>query len=100
MAELGRKAALGGVERYDIVVNPVLLDRENMSAALCISASLLDELRELGCPTVTVPSTDKILYDPNEVLAWMKSFRSEDEVELTPLGQELKAQQASKSQDN
>jgi hypothetical protein len=93
VAELGRKAALGGVERYNLVVEPLLLDRENMAAALCISASLLDELKDAGCPTVAVPTTDKTLFDPKEVVAWMKSFRHAQDIALTPLGHELRNQQ-------
>lgn len=92
--ETGRKASLGGIERHSIVLEPLLLDRENMAAVLCISATLLDDLRDAGCPTVPVPTTDKELYDPTEVVAWMKSHRRSAEIQLTPLGLELRAQKA------
>ncbi len=65
-----------------------------MAAALCISATLLDDLRDAGCPTVPVPTTDKELYDPQEVVGWMKRHRQSPEIELTPLGHVLHSQKA------
>lgn len=60
-------------DRNDTVtVTPVLLDRKRMAAALCLSVSTLDALCKRGCPSIRVPGTSKILFDADDVVAWLK----------------------------
>lgn len=72
-----------------------------MAAAICVSASVIDELNLAGCPTVPVPTNDAILYDPVEVVNWMKSKRNEvdpEDFELTPLGKQLSTPESAESE--
>ena len=55
-----------------IVIQPRLLDRRGMSMCLSISEDVLDALRKRGCPCVTIPGIAKILFDPDDVVQWMK----------------------------
>lgn len=55
-----------------IVIQPRLLDRRGMGACLSISVDVLDKLRKQGLPSVTIPGITKILFDPNDVIPWMK----------------------------
>ena len=55
-----------------IVILPRLLDRRGMSMCLSISEDVLDALRKRGCPCVTIPGIAKILFDPDDVVQWMK----------------------------
>jgi len=55
-----------------VVVEPRLLDRESMASALCLSTDTLDALRKRGLPAITVPGTKKVLFDPDDVVDWIK----------------------------
>ena len=69
-----------------IVIQPRLLDRRRMAVCLSISEDTLDALRKRGCPCVPVVGTAKILFDPDDVVPWLKEqskpieTRSEKEV--------------------
>ncbi len=60
----------------DIVITPVLLDRARMAAALCLSVSTLDNLCKRGCPSIHVPGTSKILFDPADVVGFLKTAQT------------------------
>lgn len=62
-----------GSNGTELQVQAVLLDRRRMAVALCVSESLLDDLRARGCPCVRLPGHKKILFDPADVLAWLKT---------------------------
>lgn len=55
-----------------IVILPRLLDRRSMAICLSISEDLLDSLRKRGCPSVLVVGTSKVLFDPDDVIPWLK----------------------------
>ena len=55
-----------------IVIQPRLLDRRRMAVCLSISEDTLDALRKRGCPCVPVVGTAKILFDPDDVVPWLK----------------------------
>ncbi|MCL4694134.1 MAG: hypothetical protein KJ060_16675 [Candidatus Hydrogenedentes bacterium] len=50
----------------------MLLDREAMAAAISVCAATLDGMRKAGCPQITIPGTKKVLFDPVDVVAWLK----------------------------
>ncbi len=54
------------------VVCPRLLDRDGMAEAISVSTDTLDGLRKRGCPEVPVVGTSKVLFDPEEVVRWIK----------------------------
>lgn len=54
----------------------LLLDRQKMAAAICVSEDTLDGMRKKGCPSIPVPGTRRILFDPADVIRWLKE--SED----------------------
>lgn len=56
-----------------------LLDRESMARALSISSDTLDRMRKCGCPSITIPGTKKIVFDPGDVVAWLKNSSKGDE---------------------
>lgn len=60
-------------DRGDIVITPVLLDRARMATALCLSVSTLDNLCKRGCPSIRVPGTSKVLFDPADVVGFLKT---------------------------
>lgn len=51
----------------------LLLDKKRMAAAICISEALLDDMRKAGCPSITVPGARRVLFDPADVVAWLKA---------------------------
>lgn len=53
-------------------IQPRLLDREGMALCLSISEDVLDKLRKKGLPSVTIPGISKPLFDPDDVVSWMK----------------------------
>ena len=53
-------------------LQPRLLDREGMALAASISTDTLDKLRKMGCPEITIPGTEKVVFDPDEVVEWIK----------------------------
>ncbi len=53
-------------------IQPRLLDREGMALCLSISEDVLDKLRKRGLPSVTIPGLSKPLFDPDDVVLWMK----------------------------
>ena len=55
-----------------IVIQPRLLDRRGMALCLSISEDVLDALRKRGCPCVPVVGTAKVLFDPDDVIPWLK----------------------------
>ena len=55
-----------------IVIQPRLLDRRGMALCISLSVDTLDRLVKLGCPCVPVVSTSKVLFDPTDVVRWMK----------------------------
>ena len=55
-----------------IVIQPRLLDRRGMALCLSLSEDLLDALRKRGCPCVRVVGTSKVLFDPDDVIPWLK----------------------------
>ena len=55
-----------------IVIQPRLLDRRRMALCLSISEDVLDKLRKRGFPSVTIPGISKPLFDPDDVVPWMK----------------------------
>ena len=55
-----------------IVILPRLLDRRGMALCLSISEDTLDTLRKRGCPCVHLVGTSKVLFDPDEVVDWVK----------------------------
>ena len=55
-----------------IVIQPRLLDRRGMAMCLSISEDVLDALRKRGCPCVHLVGTSKVLFDPDEVVDWVK----------------------------
>lgn len=63
------------MERPDteLLIQPRLLDRRRMAACLCLSEDTLDKLRKCGCPYVRVPGVQKSLFDPDDVVAWLKA---------------------------
>ena len=42
------------------------------SIAASISTDTLDRIRKLGCPEIKIPGTEKVVFDPDEVVAWLK----------------------------
>ena len=56
-----------------ITVEARLLDRRRMAAALCLSENTLDVLRKRGLPSIAVPGTKKILFNPDRVVEWLES---------------------------
>ena len=58
---------------------PVLLDRRRMAAALCLSEDTLDQLRKIGLPSISVPGTSKILFNPTRVVQWLEAENTERE---------------------
>ena len=55
-----------------IVIQPRLLDRRRMALCLSISEDTFDALRKRGCPCVPVVGTSKVLFDPDDVIPWLK----------------------------
>lgn len=55
-----------------LVIQPRLLDRRGMSLCLSISPDTLDVLRKRGCPCIHVVGTSKVLYDPDDMVSWLK----------------------------
>ena len=55
-----------------IVILPRLLDRRGMAVCMSISEDVLDALRKRGCPCVPVVGTSKVLFDPDDVIPWLK----------------------------
>ena len=55
-----------------IVIQPRLLDRRGMAMCLSVSEDVLDALRKRGCPCVPVVGTTKVLFDPDDVIPWLK----------------------------
>ena len=55
-----------------IVIQPRLLDRRGMALCLSVSEDVLDALRKRGCPCVPVVGTTKVLFDPDDVIPWLK----------------------------
>ena len=55
-----------------VIIQPRLLDRRGMALCLSISEDVLDTLRKRGCPCVTIPGISKPLFDPDDVVEWMK----------------------------
>lgn len=53
-------------------IQPRLLDREGMALCLSISEDVLDKLRKQGLPAVTIPGLSKPLFDPDDVIPWLK----------------------------
>ena len=43
-----------------------------MALCLSISEDVLDSLRKRGCPSVHVVGTAKVLFDPDDVVPWLK----------------------------
>ena len=63
-----------------IVIQPRLLDRRGMAMCLSISEDVLDALRKRGCPCVPVVGTAKVLFDPDEVVDWVKEQSKPNEI--------------------
>ena len=59
-------------KRRFALIQPRLLDRESMALCLSISIDVLDKLRKQGLPSVTIPGISKPLFDPDDVVPWMK----------------------------
>ena len=59
-------------EQVRVTVEARLLDRARAAAALSISTDTLDKLRKRGCPCIAVPGTTKVLFDPDDVIPWLK----------------------------
>lgn len=55
-----------------VVIQPRLLDRRGMALCLSVSEDVLDKLRKRGLPAVTIPGVSKTLFDPDDVVTWMK----------------------------
>ena len=55
-----------------ITIAPRLLDRRGMALCLSISEDTLDSLRKRGLPEINVPGTSKVLFDPDDVIPWLK----------------------------
>ena len=55
-----------------VVILPRLLDRRGMALCLSVSEDVLDALRKRGCPCVPVVGTAKVLFDPDDVVPWLK----------------------------
>ena len=55
-----------------VIIQPRLLDRKGMALAASISTDTLDKIRKLGCPEITVPGTTKFVFDPDDVIEWIK----------------------------
>lgn len=55
-----------------LLIQPLLLDRAGMAAAICVSVDTLDQLRKRGCPCLRVPGTKKVLFDPPAVVEWLR----------------------------
>jgi hypothetical protein len=51
-----------------------LLNRQSMAKYLSVSTDTLDGMRKRGCPTVPVPGSQKLLFDPDDVIAWMRDY--------------------------
>ncbi|MCC6490690.1 MAG: hypothetical protein IT364_24605 [Candidatus Hydrogenedentes bacterium] len=70
-------------DRYEMApITRVLLDREGMAAALSVSTDLLDLGRKMGLPCIVFPGSKKTLFDPADVLAWLKAHgRPQDDAE-------------------
>lgn len=63
---------MGRTSEKRIVIQPRLLDRCGMAMCLSISEDTFDALRKRGCPCVTIPGISKPLFDPGDVVEWMK----------------------------
>ena len=77
----------------ELRIEPRLLDRKRMAAALCLSETVLDDLCSLGCPHIRVPRRKKILFNPDRVVDWLEEH-SEDQ------GDRDTRQRASERTDN
>lgn len=50
-----------------------------MARSICVSVDVLDRMRAMGCPAIAVPGTGgnkrgaKVVFDPVDVVAWLKS---------------------------
>lgn len=60
-------------------VKLLLLDKERMATAICVSVPTLDDMRKRGCPCVPVPGARRVLFDPDEVIQWLKGQREPQE---------------------
>jgi hypothetical protein len=47
-----------------------------MAGALCLSLSTLDNLCKRGCPSIRVPGTSKVLFDPADVVGFLKTAQA------------------------
>ena len=56
----------------EVLIQPRLLDRAGMAAAICLSVDVLDRLRKMGMPCINVPTTSKTLFDPDAVVGWLR----------------------------
>lgn len=59
--------------RPEVQIRARLLDRAHMAACIAVSEDSLDRMRKLGCPCVPVPGSSKVVFDPDDVIEWMKS---------------------------
>ena len=51
----------------------LLLDKKRMAAAICVSEDTLDGMRKAGCPCIPFPGARRVLFDPQDVVAWLKA---------------------------
>lgn len=60
------------LEKAQFIVKIRLLDRKGMALCMSISEDVLDRLRKQGLPSVAIPGVSKPLFDPDDVVLWMK----------------------------
>lgn len=56
-----------------VIIQRLLLDRSGMATAISVSEDTLDALRKLGCPSISLPGSTKVLFDPVDVVTWIKA---------------------------
>lgn len=76
LGELVREAVADAIEelRASEPVRPVLLSREQLAQAICVSPATLHRLVRAGCPCVWVGDTRR--YRLDAVLSWLESRRA------------------------
>jgi hypothetical protein len=59
----------------ETLIEPIkllLLDKERMAAAICVSSATLDDLRKRGLPSIPVPGCRRVLFNPARVVEWLE----------------------------
>jgi hypothetical protein len=57
-----------------------LYDKPEMAASIGVSEDLLDNLRKAGCPCVSIPGARRVLFDPVDVVEWLKGQNQREDL--------------------